>query len=387
MSIYEQTPVLVAKTKTGDTKYWQAFADETDGLVTTYSSYYQIKQNGTHTKTIVSESKVISSKNVGRTNELTPHDQAISEINSEMALKMKPGKGYEIEGQEAPESTGLSRIRPMLAEDMATLNPKKKASVTYKGYTQPKLDGCRALFNKKLGFWSRGGNTFLPEVTQNFVVDTGEVILDGEMMLPDGALFEDSITVIKKYRSKEVNDKLEYHVFDCYDPNQPDLPFPKRIELLKAFHLEKNKWIHLVPTYVINSKEDLEEMYLQFLEEGHEGAMIREGTGPYVQGHRTMDLIKYKPFIDGEFKILDVIEGEGKEAGCARFECQAWDPDTNAFRKFKVRPRGSAETRKEIFQNPVKWIGKEVTVRYQNLSKYNVPRFGRALLTNRKEVE
>ena len=44
-------------------------------------------------------------------------------------------------------------------------------------------------------------------------------------------------------------------------------------------------------------------------------------------------------------------------------------------KEFRVRPRGTIEQRKEWFKNGKKYIGKMLTVIYQELSEQNVPRF------------
>ncbi|CAH6421694.1 ATP-dependent DNA ligase [uncultured virus] len=81
-------------------------------------------------------------------------------------------------------------------------------------------------------------------------------------------------------------------------------------------------------------------------------------------------ILKYKRFIDEEALIINVTEAEGTEKGAAIFIVQ--DQRGN---QFPVRMRGDFETRRFWFQNPQLVIGKEVTIRYQELSIYGVPRF------------
>jgi DNA ligase-1 len=85
-------------------------------------------------------------------------------------------------------------------------------------------------------------------------------------------------------------------------------------------------------------------------------------------------------FIDSEFEIVDCLDGRGREAECIIYVCKTPDGKT-----FNVRPEGTIEDRKQLWYNYCTGEfdpkGKELTVRYQNLSKYNVPRFpvGRAI--------
>jgi DNA ligase-1 len=42
---------------------------------------------------------------------------------------------------------------------------------------------------------------------------------------------------------------------------------------------------------------------------------------------------------------------------------------------FHCRPRGSRESRSELFQNGADYIGKKLTVRFQELTDERIPRF------------
>ena len=86
--------------------------------------------------------------------------------------------------------------------------------------------------------------------------------------------------------------------------------------------------------------------------------------------HRVNDLQKYKEFIDKEFKIVGGYEGVGTDKGCVVFE--VINEDGNVFH---VRPKGSVAQRKRWFQNLKDIIGKELTVRYQELSEDGIPIF------------
>ena len=80
--------------------------------------------------------------------------------------------------------------------------------------------------------------------------------------------------------------------------------------------------------------------------------------------------MKYKDFIDEEFVIVGGHEGTGDDIGTVVFDCRTKDGKI-----FAVRPRGSRELRREWMTDIEKIIGKELTIRYQNLSEDNVPIF------------
>ena len=69
-------------------------------------------------------------------------------------------------------------------------------------------------------------------------------------------------------------------------------------------------------------------------------------------------------------KIIGFTEGEGNETGCVIWECETPEGKT-----FKVRPRGTQDERKVIFKEGSKYIGQELTVRFQELSQDGIPRF------------
>jgi len=98
--------------------------------------------------------------------------------------------------------------------------------------------------------------------------------------------------------------------------------------------------------------------------------MVRNLKGAYRIGKRSADLQKVKTFLDGEYRIVDYTEGTGNEKGCVIWVCET--PDG---RQFRVRPRGTQEERKVLFRNGDDYIGKMLTVRYQELTDDGVPRF------------
>ena len=98
--------------------------------------------------------------------------------------------------------------------------------------------------------------------------------------------------------------------------------------------------------------------------------MVRNLTGAYAIGKRSANLQKVKTFLDGEYPIVGFTQGTGGETGCVIWECQTPDGQT-----FRVRPRGTQEDRKVLFQNGSDYIGQQLTVRYQELTDDGVPRF------------
>ena len=79
---------------------------------------------------------------------------------------------------------------------------------------------------------------------------------------------------------------------------------------------------------------------------------------------------KYKEFMEEEFKIIGFHEGTGDEKGIVIWECET--PDK---KQFSVRPKGTREIRKELYDNGDKYIGKLLTVIFQEYTNDGIPRF------------
>ena len=74
--------------------------------------------------------------------------------------------------------------------------------------------------------------------------------------------------------------------------------------------------------------------------------------------------------MDSEYKITAVREGNGKEVGHAIFTCV-----TPEGKEFDVRPKGSSEQRKKMWEDRTTLIGKLATVKYFETSEEGIPRF------------
>jgi DNA ligase-1 len=106
-----------------------------------------------------------------------------------------------------------------------------------------------------------------------------------------------------------------------------------------------------------------------YVADGFEGIMLRAPSGDYKHS-RSADLLKYKEFFDAEYEVVGFKEGEGQEKGCVLWMCR-----TEEGRTFHCRPRGTRESRMELFQNGGDYVGKKLTVRYQELTDEGLPRF------------
>jgi len=217
-------------------------------------------------------------------------------------------------------------------------------------YVQPKIDGVRLLVSNKGGI-SRTGKIVPGTEHLGKGLKEGEY-LDGECYDPNKTFEE--ITSLFKTNPRA----LEFHVFDYFDTNQPDLTFDQRLERVTV----ETRWV--------KTKKDLPIVHKQYMDAGYEGTMIREPSSVYEIGKRSNYLLKLKDFKTDEYKVIGMRECTGKDVGTPTWVCL-----TENGQEFTVRPEGTQEKRREMFKNGDKYMGKMLTVKYQNLTDLGVPRF------------
>ena len=303
---------------------------------------------------VTHESECIG-KNIGKSNETTPQEQAILEAKAKIKAKLEEGYYESIE-----EAKDGVLVLPMLAKEFKAEEDK----VTYPLYVQPKLDGMRCLKsgstlisrkNKEIDTMSHVANEF------KVLADT----LDGELYA-HGLSFQDNMKLIKKYRKNE-SEKVKYHIYDIVLPN---LKFSERYSLLKAiFASEKPVHSELVPTFLIRNKQELLEKHKQFLSEGYEGTIVRWGNSGYEINKRSGSLLKFKDFQDLACEIVNVEPSE-KRPSHGIFICKVSDGRT-----FGTGMKFSFEEREEILANKKDYIGKTAEIRFFEYTDDGLPRF------------
>ncbi len=141
MTEFQLGQTLYAPTKTGNVKTWRARVHN-DGDSATIEIITSTKLDG---KEVVRQDVISEGKNIGKANETTPYEQAISEAESRYRKKIKQGYKDEIPTDTSKAYTNaLGLPKPMLAKPI-----KDAKKVKFPAHWQPKLDGHRALVNKE----------------------------------------------------------------------------------------------------------------------------------------------------------------------------------------------------------------------------------------------
>ena len=347
---------LYSKDKSGKVRYWKISVEDTTNGVFITRRYGQIDGKETVTST-----EITSGKNIGRSNETTKLEQATLEAQSIYKKQLEAGFTPDKESLE-----GSIIILPMLANKWED----KSHNISEPFYVQPKLDGVRMIIGRHQGkilSLSRTGKVFKMSHIEEVVAP---LLHEGEFL--DGELFSDELTFqeitgvcgAKKNTSHNLS-KIKYHVFDYINVHILNLTFDERTRELFRF----DKIVNLVPTYEVSKKSDVQKWHDKFAAEGHEGIMIRDRRGVYTLNQRSSHLLKYKAFQTEEYTIIGASEGKGPDAGTVIWECGC--PKGS----FSVRPKGTREQRTEWFQQYERYLGKKLTVQFQNLTDRGLPRF------------
>ena len=279
-------------------------------------------------------------------------------------------------------------VRPMLANkfsfDLYKPSSKSRAfKIAPPLYCQRKYDGIRCisyLKDGKLILESRKGVAFenfdnlktellklFKKLPQNFYFD-GELFtdqIDFEVISGLIRLSEKKCTA----EDRALINTIEYHVYDFVDLDQLALTYSERLAFLRS-SLKSSKLIICVETFFLENIQDVKVYHDKFIQEGFEGIMIRDPNGPYEVQKRSKYLQKYKEFMEEEFKIVGFHEGDGDEKGAI-----VWDCITSNGSPFAVRPKGTFETRKKLFSEGTSYIGKDLTVIFQEYTSDGIPRF------------
>lgn len=373
-------PKLYARSNAGAVIEW-TIEVENDG--------YRIISGQEKGQKVTSAWRKCDAKNVGKSNATTAEEQAVLEAQAKWDKKLK-SKGYFVNRADIDKDLGF--IEPMLAKEF--LKRLDKIDWQKGVLVQNKLNGfrCVATFNgSEVELKSRTGekHVSVPHISADllkFFKEHPTAILDGELFNND---LRQQLNEISKLLRKTEHISAEdlarseqlirYHVYDGYDMN-PEMgkltPYIARKTWLDKHLPAYSQYYREVPSVLAHSKEEVDEIFLKYVQDGQEGVIIRVPDAPY-ENKRSKYLLKYKPEDSAECLILDVIEGEGNWAGCAKTATVKWNNKI-----FDATFKGSQEQCREVLENKKDWINAVVTFLYIGLSGPGTPNFGRIDLNN-----
>ena len=292
----------------------------------------------------------------------------------QMALSMAQSKWIhkkEREGYSEEKIITKKNLRsysPMLAK---TFDGGKH--LTFPLYAQPKIDGLRCV-----AFWdgnsvqlrSRTNVLFSSQCLQPIRKDLLTIFQNDPEIVLDGELYADNVPFEKlsgSIRKEDSHPGFEIY-FLCFDIFSDKKNFEERFV---RWENPSVRGVRKLETFLVHSLDSVMDCHQEWVKQGYEGTIFRNRKGMYRQGFRSWDLQKHKDFQEKEFPIVGFYEGEGgREKGTVIWECQTEDG-----KRFRVRPRGDLEYRKELFKNANVFIGQPLTVIFQELTHDGIPRF------------
>ena len=211
-------------------------------------------------------------------------------------INKEPRLGISIGGIQAADP-GLV---PVFQLPLAPAKEIEWHKVIYPCLVSPKIDGLRCVYENGV-LRSRGGNefqglTWLQKAVQVFQDKEPRLIrLDGEITA-QGQHFDE---ISGKLRSFQETHDAHYNIFDMVvDFDEPLEARIRRLhELTVAVQQEAGQqpdgWTY-VPNYLCKGRDDVTRVYMENLNDGYEGVMVKDAKSVYFTG-RKADWQKLKP--------------------------------------------------------------------------------------------
>lgn len=231
---------------------------------------------------------------------------------------------------------GLIREYPVML--CSGYEQKLVDKIKYPAYAQMKMDGMR--FNAivrsgKVEFRSRNGKelNLLGNLEAEFAALAGDVdcVFDGELliMFEDEHQFADRQTgngILSKANKGTISveeaslvrasvwDMIPFAYFtDGHCPTPYAKRFSNLVQLVSKQESE-NKKIWTVTSTIVQTLEEAQEIFQEYLTEGFEGIILKDGSGEW-EDKRSKSQIKFKGELECDLKIVGVEEGKGKYVG------------------------------------------------------------------------
>lgn len=341
----------------GKLRFWQIVVDKDSRGV-----YYEISHGLNGGKLQNNRTYVRYGKNTGRKNATTAEEQCHLEAQALWEAQINR-KGY------SETVTDTPPLKPMLAKHYVD----EKDKVCFPCFIQPKLDGARCLAhitNTGVKLISRTLNKFeglshIEDALSHLYDIFGPMILDGELFNPQLS-FQTIVSLVKKTKNLSVDSvKIQFWVYDIINENI----YKDREQFLnQLFSRIQSEHIKLIQTNTVNHDGEIYNIHQEYIKNGFEGSIIRNMDGLYKINSRSNDLLKYKDFIDDEFKIVGYKYGTGKFENVPTF-----DLVTRLGNPFEAVPVGTSEQRAEYLKDARLYLGTYAKVKFFGYTTTSTP--------------
>ena len=243
---------------------------------------------------------------------------------------------------------------------------------------EPKYDGLRCVViidnEGTIIFYSRTGKQMWNvDYVLNDLRKLGlrGVVLDGEIYAQDWHL---TVSVTHTQTDHKDKKELKYHIFDAMSledwfKKESTMSYAARKDFIKSLFPDEYDNIVVAPHTVVSSYETAMENYTELLEQGYEGAVLKEMNTPYPFG-RSKGWAKWKPFYTHDLTITGYEEGTGRnESRLGAFICQFNGEEV------KVGNGYDDDMRESFWANRDSMIGTVIEVKGQEVTKDGKLRF------------
>jgi hypothetical protein len=406
------TPMVSRARKQGDgakSLYWLGCAikhPKTDDWQR-FTLSYTLTSEGNRCAIKVSAPTQARPKNVGKANETTSAQQAISDVNGLLSKKRLEGFNED----------GKFLFRPMLATTLRADRPSTEAKLLklikqLGAVCQPKWDGSRCNVRVKIDPTtkfpvvqfpqSRYGSIFpgivtsvpllqsLTSLSRAIYRQTNEIefVLDGELLLPEphaanwtrrrdkgaapsGSYIFQATQACTKAIYPE-SSSLYFRWYDTFFPGNPDLDYSARyMEPAERIGYEFDACSQ---THAVYAMDEIYALVKEFTTQGLEGAMVRILGKPYAIAERSTALWKCKDGLreSAEFELVGMRASDsGATKGCAILTLKTSDGAV-----FEAKPSVSNTHARFLFDSfdPELDSSQMWTVEFEGYTNSGVPR-------------
>lgn len=336
-------------------------------------TYVYGQKNG---KLQTEEETINEGKNIGKANETSPTEQALFEAERKVRKKIENGysiiNGYKLSTvSKTVVESNVDIPSPMLAKtykDQEKQIRKKYSKVDI----QYKLNGNRCIVNiktKEMYSRKRKQITSIPDIIDKIVdacknINKDIIWVDGELYSKELTFNEIQSIIRQKNQVSELASKIKYNIFDVMSKKEwkerkkylDKIVTNERVNVLKIFEIDIN---------------EIEKYNQQFVKDGYEGVIIRLPDYSYEQ-KRSSGLIKYKTFIDEEFKVIGFVSEKNNYLKLGSIKLIMKNGN-----EFNARPSMTDEECDYIWTHQEEFINKYATVEFQNYDEVTgLPVFG-----------
>ena len=225
-----------------------------------------------------------------------------------------------------------------------------------------KYDGIRAIWTGEALMTRQGNPIHAPDW---FTDKLPTVWLDGELWSKRNDFEFVMSTVRKNIPVDSEWRNIHYMIFDAPDAEKT-MTFAERSQRYTQLILDLDL-PHVIPVkqFTVSSNQELHRVLDDYVKKGAEGLILHRKLARFESG-RTDNLLKLKPHMDAEAKVIKILNGSGKYDGMMGSILVEMPSGI----RFKIGSGFSDEERR----TPPK-LGEYVTYKYHGFTERGIPRF------------